>query len=53
MAYWAGDDETENELKQQLKVTARCVPLKTKSQLGKCIFTGRDNSLLTIFARAY
>lgn len=52
-AYWAGDNKTENELKQRLKVTARCVPLKTKSQLGKCIFTGSDNSPLTIFARAY
>lgn len=53
MAYWAGDNKTENELKQRLKVTARCIPLKTKSQLGKCIFTGLDNSPLTIFARAY
>lgn len=53
MAYWSGDNKTENELKQRLKVTARCIPLETKSRLGKCIFTGVDNSPLTIFARAY
>jgi prolyl-tRNA synthetase len=52
-AYWIGDDETEKTLKQDLKVTARCVPLKTKGQLGKCIFTGQDDAPLTVFARAY
>ena len=52
-AYWAGDDKTENELKQRLKVTARCIPLATEAQLGKCIFTGVDDAPLTLFARAY
>lgn len=52
-AYWIGDDKTEEELKQKLKVTARCIPLKTKGMLGKCIFTGRENAPLTLFARAY
>ena len=52
-AYWVGDDETENELKQKLKVTARCIPLSSKNNLGTCIFTGANNAKLTIFARAY
>jgi len=52
-AYWIGDDETEKELKKDLKVTARCIPLKSKEKLGKCIFTGKDNARLTVFARAY
>ncbi len=53
MAYWAGDDKTEAQLKQELKVTARCIPLKSKDKLGKCIFTGIDDVPLTIFARSY
>lgn len=53
MAHWIGDDKTEDELKQKLKVTARCIPLSSKDKLGKCIFTGSDNAPLTIFARAY
>ena len=53
MAYWAGDDKTEDELKKELKVTARCIPLSSKTKLGKCIFTGADNAPLTLFARAY
>lgn len=52
-AYWIGDNETEDELKQNLKVTARCIPLESRGNLGKCIFTGKDNAPLTLFAKAY
>jgi len=52
-AYWIGDDETEDKLKQDLKVTSRCIPLDSRNKLGKCIFTGKENAPLTIFARAY
>lgn len=50
-SYWSGDEKTEDELKQKLKVTARCIPLNGKR--GKCIFTGKEDSQLTIFAKAY
>jgi prolyl-tRNA synthetase len=53
MAHWIGDDKTEGQLKQELKVTARCIPLKSKKSLGKCIFTDQENAPLTMFARAY
>ena len=36
-----------------LKVTARCMPLKTIEERGKCIFTGREDARCTIFAKAY
>lgn len=52
-AYWIGDDETEEKLKKELKVTARCIPLESQEKLGKCIFTGKENAQLTLFARAY
>ena len=50
-AYWSGDEATEAVLKSQLKVTARCIPLQ--APLGKCIFTGKESSPMTVFARAY
>lgn len=53
LAYWICDDKTEEELKHNLKVTARCVPLEYKNNVGKCIFTGQENSPLTLFARSY
>lgn len=53
LAHWIGDDKTEEKLKNDLKVTPRCIPLETKEQKGKCIFSGADNAPLTLFARAY
>ena len=53
LAYCADSEETEKSLKDDLKVTARCIPLETKSDLGTCIFTGKSDAQLTLFARAY
>lgn len=36
-----------------LKITARCIPLKTFDERGKCIFTGAENCQKIIFAKAY
>lgn len=51
--YWIGDEKTENELKQNLKVTPRCIALATREKIGKCIFTGQEGAKLTLFAKAY
>lgn len=53
LAYWIGDDATEALIKERFKVTARCMPLEHRGQLGKCIFTGQEGAPLTLFARAY
>lgn len=53
LAYWVGDNETEERLKQDLKVTARCIPLDSLDRKGVCVFTGSGEGRLTVFARAY
>lgn len=53
LAYWGDDEQTENQLKADLKVTPRCIPLSLENKLGSCIFTGKENAPLTLFARAY
>lgn len=53
LAYWSGDTKTEDTLKKDLQVTARCVPLSSADETGRCIFTGKDKAPLTLFARAY
>ncbi len=48
------DSGTEvNKITKPLKVTARCIPLKTIEERGKCIFTGKDNCQKIIYAKAY
>jgi prolyl-tRNA synthetase len=41
------------EILKPLKVTARCIPLKTLDERGKCIFTGQENAQKIIFSKAY
>lgn len=53
MAYWSEDEAVEAQLKEQLKVTVRCLPLKSFEDKGRCIFTGKENCHLAVFARSY
>jgi len=52
-AYWHEDNAVEQKIKEELKVTARCMPLADKDKRGKCIFSGKEGALLTVFAKAY
>lgn len=53
-AYWAEDNVIAKKIKQELQVTARCIPLEHERSLtGKCIFTGNLDGKLTVFAKAY
>ena len=52
LAYCSDSEITEKMLKDDLKVTARCIPLETKP-IGERIFTGQTEAPLTLFARAY
>ncbi|MDG1440712.1 MAG: proline--tRNA ligase [Flavobacteriales bacterium] len=51
-AFWNGDSETEQKIKDITKATIRCIPLEEKST-GKCIISGDLNSKKVLFARAY
>ncbi|MCU0328866.1 MAG: proline--tRNA ligase [Chitinophagales bacterium] len=52
-AYWDGTTETELKIKEETKATIRCIPLDTKSNEGKCIYTQKLSSLKVLFARAH
>src|SRR5947209_18923683 len=39
LAHWNGSREVEEEIKNDLKVTVRCIPLDDSSEPGPCIFT--------------
>ena len=40
LAHWNGSREVEEQIKSDLKVTIRCIPLGSDSEPGRCIFTG-------------
>jgi prolyl-tRNA synthetase len=52
LAHWNGSREVEEQIKNDLKVTIRCIPLG-KSEPGRCIFTGEPSARRVIWAKAY
>ena len=52
-AYWCGDPQDEVRLKEDTKVTIRCIPLDQDGQPGVCAICGKPASEKVILARAY
>ncbi len=50
--HYVESPEVEAILKE-LKVTIRCLPLDEDSEPGVCLFSGRPDARLAIFAKAY
>lgn len=51
--HWAGDSVVEDQLKHDLNVTARCIPLEHSDESGRCFFTGKPSSRRVLFAKSY
>ena len=52
-AHWDGTEETEEAIKKSTKATIRCIPLKFKTESGKCVFSGKTSNQRVLFAKAY
>ena len=52
-AHWDGTIETEKQIKDITKATIRCIPLESKNEEGKCVFSGKPSSKRVLFAKAY
>ncbi|HEU5102358.1 MAG TPA: proline--tRNA ligase [Roseiflexaceae bacterium] len=52
-AYWAGTNDDEKRIQDEIRATIRCIPLEQPSTSGKCVLTGKETTQQVIFARAY
>ena len=52
LAHWNGSREVEDQVKNDLKVTIRVIPIGD-SEPGKCIFTGEPSARRVIWAKSY
>ena len=52
LTHFSGDVELERQIKDDLSVTVRCMPLE-KSEPGTCPFTGKPSAQRVIWAKAY
>lgn len=53
ICHYFEDAKIEEQLKEELSVTARCFPLRMKEEKGKCVMSGRETFRKVIFAKAY
>ena len=53
LAHWDGSAEVETEIKEQLKVTIRCIPFDAPHEDGKCVWSGRPSTQRVLFAKSY
>lgn len=54
LAHWAGSSEDEDRLREELKITIRCVPFGDQfAEEGKCVLTGKPSARRVVFARSY
>ena len=52
MTHFGGDVELEQQIKNDLSVTVRCIPLEPTG-LGTCPFTGKPSRTRVVWAKAY
>lgn len=52
-AYFAGSKEDEKAIKEETSATVRCYPLADAALRGRCVYTGKENARLAIFAKSY
>jgi prolyl-tRNA synthetase len=53
LAHWNGSAEVEAKIKEELKVTIRCIPFEENPVAGTCIFTGEPSAQRVVFAKSY
>ena len=53
LAHWNGSREVEEQIKNDLKVTIRVVPMNDSPEPGKCIFTGEPSTRRVVWAKSY
>lgn len=52
-AFWCGNRECEDKIKEETKATTRCLPLNSKEEKGKCVYCGRPAKYRWLFAQSY
>ena len=53
LAHWNGSRKVEDQIKNDLKVTIRCIPPAAAGEAGRCIFTGEPSPRRVVWAKAY
>ena len=53
LSQWCGNSACEEKIKEDLKVTIRCIPFGIKPEAGSCVCCGKPSQGRVIFAKSY
>jgi len=53
LSHWCGAADCEARIKEDLRVTIRCIPLENQDAAGNCICCGKPSPQRVVFAKAY
>ncbi len=53
LAHWNGSRAVEEQIKEDLKVTIRCIPFDAPEEDGQCILTGEPSKRRVVWAKSY
>ena len=53
LSHWCGDAACEALIKEELKVTIRCIPFAAEKESGTCVHCGKPSEGRVVFAKAY
>ena len=53
LCHWSGQAFVEEQVRNDLGVTVRCIPLDAEEETGRCIISGEPSQRRVIFAKSY
>jgi prolyl-tRNA synthetase len=53
MSHWCGSPDCEKDIKNDLAVTIRCIPLSAHAEDGVCVYCGKPSGRRVVFAKSY
>ena len=53
LSHWCGDAQCEKQIKEELNVTIRCIPLENTREKGACVCCGQPSKERVVWAKAY
>ena len=53
LTHWNGSPAVEEQIKNDLKVTIRCIPFDEAPEQGTCPFSGEPSSRRVVWAKSY
>ncbi|HSW47211.1 MAG TPA: proline--tRNA ligase [Phycisphaerae bacterium] len=53
LCHWSGDPAVEEQVRNDLAVTIRCIPLDAGEETGTCVISGKPSRQRVVFGKSY